>query len=97
MAQALGLQVTEKHEIGEQRAQLISREANNAVQAAFNRFNGPSFTTPRCSMASSMKCCGRYSKCGLTTICREWWNAWSVPKSNGFHKAAAARLILSMQ
>ena len=36
MAQALGLQVTEKHEIGEQRAQLISREANNAVQAAFN-------------------------------------------------------------
>ena len=36
MAQALGLQVTEKQEIGEQRAQLISREANNAVQAAFN-------------------------------------------------------------
>jgi uncharacterized protein len=36
MAQALGLQVTEKQEIGEQRAELISREANNAVQAAFN-------------------------------------------------------------
>jgi uncharacterized protein len=36
MAQALGLQVAEKQEMGEQRAQLISREANNAVQAAFN-------------------------------------------------------------
>jgi uncharacterized protein len=36
MAQALGLQVTEKQEIGEQRAQLISREANKVVQAAFN-------------------------------------------------------------
>ena len=36
MVQALGLQVTEKQEIGERRAQLISREANNAVQAAFN-------------------------------------------------------------
>jgi uncharacterized protein len=36
MAQALGRQVAEKQEIGEQRAQLISREANNAVQAAFN-------------------------------------------------------------
>jgi uncharacterized protein len=36
MAQALGLQAAEKQEMGEQRAQLISREANNAVQAAFN-------------------------------------------------------------
>jgi uncharacterized protein len=36
MAQALGLQVAEKQEMAEQRAQLISREANNAVQAAFN-------------------------------------------------------------
>jgi uncharacterized protein len=36
MVQALSVQVAEKQEMGEQRAQLISREANNAVQAAFN-------------------------------------------------------------
>jgi uncharacterized protein len=36
MAQALGRQVAERQEMGEQRAQLISREANNAVQAALN-------------------------------------------------------------
>jgi uncharacterized protein len=36
MAQALAVQMSEKQEMGEQRAQLISREANNAVQAAFN-------------------------------------------------------------
>jgi uncharacterized protein len=36
MVQALSVQVAEKQELGEQRAQLISREANNAVQAAFN-------------------------------------------------------------
>jgi Protein of unknown function (DUF2497) len=36
MAQALGLQVADKQEMREQRAQLISRETNNAVHAAFN-------------------------------------------------------------
>jgi uncharacterized protein len=36
MAQVLAVQMAEKQEMGEQRAQLISREANNAVQAAFN-------------------------------------------------------------
>ena len=35
MAQAASVQVAEKQEMGERRA-LISREANNAVQAAFN-------------------------------------------------------------
>ena len=34
--QALSVQVAEKQEMGERRGQLISREANNAVQAAFN-------------------------------------------------------------
>ena len=36
MVQALSVQVAEKQEMGERRGQLISREANNAVQAAFN-------------------------------------------------------------
>jgi uncharacterized protein len=36
MAQVLAVQMAEKQEMGEQRSQLISREANNAVQAAFN-------------------------------------------------------------
>jgi cell pole-organizing protein PopZ len=36
MVQALSVQVAGKQEMGEQRAQLISREVNNAVHAAFN-------------------------------------------------------------
>ena len=36
MVQATSVQGAEKQEMGERRGQLISREANNAVQAAFN-------------------------------------------------------------
>ena len=36
MVQALSVQVADKQKMGEQRAQLISREVNNAVHAAFN-------------------------------------------------------------
>jgi uncharacterized protein len=36
MVQALSVQVADKQEMREQRAQLVSRETNNAVYAAFN-------------------------------------------------------------
>jgi uncharacterized protein len=36
MVQPLSVQVAEMREMGERRAQLVSRETNNAVHAAFN-------------------------------------------------------------